>query len=227
MLQGIGFHPQNLLREVKNTALAGKWDHDIESCHYTLTHQIANKQGYKAGAIEEYIKNKDQIHQHFVNSYGISKDDTKKCLLSLIYGAPLTAYTGATIYRVLEKKSEVFKNDEMVRSVKKDLVKCKTLIIKDGIKSRGKMKNAIGKCISISKKSQKSLAAHILQGYEALALHTAIEQLDGNILLLCHDGFVTESNIGTLGISQSFYERTGLEISFKSEQLRSIVNNQA
>jgi len=217
-LLGLGFHLQNLIREVKNTALNGNWDHDIISCHFKLIYEIAKKHGYVAGAIKEYINNKSEFHQHLLDSYGIEKEDSKICMLSLIYGAPLTTFEEASIYKVLENKGDNFIHNELVISIKRDIAKSTKLLIDDGKISNGKIQNAVGKWMSI-KKQNKSIASHILQGYEVLALHTAIEQLKGNILLLCHDGFVTKSNIDTTGVVELFYEKTGLEIEFKSESL--------
>jgi hypothetical protein len=231
-LYGVGFNLQNLVREVKAAALLGSWDHDIKSCHFTLIHQIAKKHGYHAKAIKEYIENKDEFHQRLFDQYGIEKDDAKTCMLSLIYGAPLTVYQQASIYRVLEDKAEVFAKDEAIQNIKNDLRKCMPLIIQDGHLSCGKLRNAMGKHLSMwetvskgkrkgtrKKTSKNRLASHILQGYEALALHTAIEQLDGRIQLLCHDGFVTDTAIDTASMEAAMFEKTGLEIKLKSKIL--------
>ena len=219
-LLGLGNHLQGTIREVRRSALGGQWDHDINSCHFQLTHGLAQRYGYEAGAVREYTLNKRDILGRIAREANVERWECKKLLLALIYGATLSPYWGSTITEVLGDRADDFRNHPLVAALAKDVNAASKLILARTNFEGNKFRNAIGKPVNVNGKDKKQLLANILQGYESLALHIAIRQLDGNITLLCHDGFVTQERIDTYPIVAEFERISGgLEIGYKSEQL--------
>ena len=78
---------QNLPTELRAAALCGMFDFDIETCHFTIFRQLAERLGVAVPAIVRYIENKKATRQGLVDRIGITPEQVKMALNAIIYGA--------------------------------------------------------------------------------------------------------------------------------------------
>lgn len=91
-LYGLGVSLQNSPRILRKTALNGLIDYDINNCHFSLIQQMAQQNGVRCVHIGDYLKRKNQIRDEISHEIGINIEDSKKCLIALIYGAKTTTW---------------------------------------------------------------------------------------------------------------------------------------
>ena len=81
---------QNAPAVIRQAALSGRWDYDVENCHFAIAAQMAKKAGCQCVAIEHYMANKKAVRKEIADTIGISIGQTKTCLLAVMYGARTT-----------------------------------------------------------------------------------------------------------------------------------------
>jgi len=220
-LAGQDFHLQRVRREIREGLFAGYYDYDIANCHYTILHQLGTRYGCPMHSTTCYLDNKTRFRRDLCKEYGLTEDQIKKIMLAMLYGAPLTTSTFGSIGReIIDADARAFVEHYDVVAIHKEIKQAKRVVLNNARKWGGTVVNVLGKRCPITEKDD-TLLAHILQGYEALAIDIAILGLDGDITLLCFDGFITNWQIDTKPFEAAFFERTGLEIVYESTLLGS------
>ncbi len=77
--KGVSF--QSAPRLVREAALSGMFDYDIENCHYAIFHQLAERNDYTAHAVLHYLANKREVRHGIAKRIGITLGQAKHCLV--------------------------------------------------------------------------------------------------------------------------------------------------
>jgi hypothetical protein len=89
-VDGVG-NLQNCYRVLREAAMAGLYDIDIENCHYSILAQMAAAHGYQCTIINDYLDNKGPFRESLAAEFGISEKQAKDALIALIYGATFSS----------------------------------------------------------------------------------------------------------------------------------------
>lgn len=220
-----GIHLQTAPKDIRDLALTGQWDYDIQSCHLALMHEIARTQGTPLESIEYAITDKQKFRNELAERHGMAYVEVKKAIQALSYGAapstsPYCAFRAELFphwsdEQVADVLPGFFADDE-IQALVRDIKVAHHIIMTTRQVSRKRTRNVLGK---FAYGKRQTLVSHILTGYEALALDIAIEHTDGHLSLLMHDGFVSPVRIDPTPIVQRFKQATGLRIKYEENQL--------
>ena len=222
---------QNAPKEIRKAALVGLWDYDVENCHFAIMAQMAKRAGEHCDAIENYMAHKKPIRAEIAKAVGISIDDTKTCLLALMYGARTTAWDENAIPETIgvEAARRLYALP-LFANISDDVKRAGKAILKQHEPNRqGGLVNAFGKSIDTkSREKQKDKPAkkaptasqklaHLVQGVEALALWTCIERHPGEIVLVQHDGFTAIKQLDKTELERAITAATGYVLKLEEE----------
>lgn len=207
---------QNTHSLIRKAALHGFYDYDIENCHYSILEQMASPY-FKCKAIRHYLNRKTGIRQGLMTRLKITKNQAKKCLIALVYGArfslredddeqPLDAI--AKTLGSIEKADALF-NSRLFKALRDDISASRRVIIANcEVSRKGQIHNALGLPMPANAAPEKMLA-HLLQGVEAMALDAMHSLYPDKIVLLQHDGFTSTSELDTGRMVAAIKEKTG------------------
>lgn len=216
-LYGDGVHLQNTSKRVRNAALSGLYDYDIENCHFSLLDQMASNAGYECTSIKYYLKHKQQVREKIATDVGISIDEAKTCLLMMLYGSEnLKWIHGAIPKEIGKEKASQLDRHSVFNGLKNDVMQARIAITSSARKHRGHYINAMGKGIPTTYKQSKVLA-HLLQGMESKILNIVGEMYSDHIVLLQHDGWVTKSPIDRKMTENRIFEETGIKVTLSED----------
>ena len=222
---------QRCVGEVRRLALQGCYDVDIENCHWSLLSQMAIRIGIDTPTISYYLNNKKMVRSDIARFAGITTDDAKFVLISLIYGAVLRCRGSRESFddkkNAIEAKLgrdvvETLAGHPVLQGLVEDLRKSSRGVVEyyrnQTRKKGGVVVNDAGREIdgSISK---RKILSHILQGAESEAMRVMIEELMGNIVLLQHDGVTVKVKPDLGGLERKIHDRTGFSLSLEAELL--------
>jgi hypothetical protein len=214
-LFALGTSLQGAPRDVRNAALCGMYDYDIENCHFAIFAELAARNGFPCPTISHYLKHKAATREGIARRVGIPIEKAKTCLIMLMYGAPLNPYKDCAIPKKIEpyRARMLFKDTEFV-AIANELADGRSLILSKWPNADGFIENDFGRRLSLRATPEAQLA-HILQGIEAKALRACMRAYEGNLILPVHDGFVTREELDPRHIERTILEATGyrLEVS--------------
>jgi hypothetical protein len=216
-LFGTGVSLQNVPREVRNAALHGLWDYDVENCHFAIFEQMAAACGRQTPAIANYLANKEATRSGIAQRVGITYEDVKECLLATVYGAPQSEWKDASIPKVVgEEKAWRLYRDKGFAALARDITEGRRAIL---AAHRGKrLANALGLSINAAA-SPKQRLAHLLQGVEAQALRAVQAVYPKEIVLLIHDGFVSTVQLDTARLEAVIRAETGYDLRLSEKHI--------
>jgi hypothetical protein len=216
-LYGTGVSLQNVPREVRNAALDGLWDYDIENCHYAIFQQMAARCGCGTPAIANYLANKEDVRRGIAERVGITRDEAKDSLLALMYGAPLSLWADASIPKNLgEENARRLYGDPDFAALAEDIMKGRRAILADFEGKR--LTNAVGLSIDASAKPRVRLA-HLLQGVEVQALRAVQALHPEEIVLLMHDGFVSKVRLDVQRLGEVIRHATAYDLRLSEKRI--------
>jgi hypothetical protein len=214
---------QNMPKQLRPIFFQDCYDYDIESCHYSIFAQLAVGCGVETPTIDNLLANKVAFRESIARDANITLPMAKRCLISLIYGAPLnpSEYTsfGATLG--ITNATNFCKSPKVI-ALHKELSTGRKRIINKYIrqsKKKGWINNDVGRARVTAKSSQTTLMAHILQGVEAQILSCIGSHWGNQLLLLMHDGFVTRDQLDTELIRSTVLAETGWDVHFSEERI--------
>jgi hypothetical protein len=208
-------------RAVRQAALAGLYDIDIENCHYTLLAQMAEQHGHKCAAIQHYLDNKKQVRRALVAEFGITEDQAKQALIALIFGARFSVEEKHALPKLLKSPDlarRLYEHPQF-RALRDDIAEARRIVLAAQKPSRGVIKNIRGLTISADEDPKRRLA-HLLQGLEAAALEAAFRLYPADIVLLQHDGFSATRPLDTAAIEAAMLEATGYRLKVEQEVIQ-------
>ena len=220
-------------RELRKAALAGLWDYDVENCHFAIIAQMARCIGVQCVAIEHYLGNTKKVRQEIADAVGISYEDTKTSLLSVMYGAKSEAwywYKCAIPAAIGTDAARRLHELPLFANIATDVNVARKAILDHNKPNRqGYLKNKFDKSIRVKPtvrakvkdkgKTPEQCLAHLIQGVEALALEACTELYPHEIILLQHDGFTATKPLDVVALESAIKTATGYTLRLKPEQV--------
>ncbi|MDN3919113.1 hypothetical protein [Roseateles violae] len=211
---------QTMPREVRNTALAGCWDYDIENCHYAIVKQMAAAAGRDCPIIDTYLKRKQAIRALLENATGASTIDVKAGLIALLYGARLTSSKKAALGDLLGREAAaIFIADPFVKALAADIVTARKAILAAQARRRGRFTNAMELEIDPAAADEAQVLCHLLQGVEATALRAVLRKYGDRVVLAMHDGWVSDAELDVDEIERLIKDATGYDLKIEARQI--------
>ena len=228
-----GVNLQNIRSAVKNVALSGDWEYDIENCHFSIIHQMAGQYGLDLPAVGYYLAHKGDVRQQISDEVGISLKQAKKCLISLIYGSTdshrdphLQEKKGLKADAIpgeigLDAALRLYKHPLWV-GLRGDVGRGRLKIIKKWPKrSRQSLINDMGKGMKAEArdKNKAELLAHLVQGVEAKMLEVVRLLYPNTLSLMQHDGFTSRRRLDIGRIEEAITEETGYVVQMEETRV--------
>jgi hypothetical protein len=207
---------QNAYRPVRQAALHGLYDYDIENCHYSILDQMAMKHGYECKAVKHYLANRTLVRRTLSEEFGIKPKQVKQALLALIYGATFSERPRDALPKILGSvpMAKDFYEHPLFKALGTDIKAARSAILKgQKIYRGGVIQNLRGLSMRIKGHAERQLIAHLLQGVESMALEAAHELYSDQIVLLQHDGFTaTSARLDIKAIEAAIEAATGYRL---------------
>jgi hypothetical protein len=108
---------QTAPRLIKQSALHGLWEYDIENCHYAIFEQMAQRAGYETQNIKRYLAAKLSTRMGIASRVGITFEQAKVCLLAIMYGARANAFHENAIAEAIgqtKRRSALWRRSRMM-----------------------------------------------------------------------------------------------------------------
>jgi len=205
---------QNTYRLVRQAALHGFYDYDIENCHYSILDQMAQEHGYVCNAVRHYLINKKKVRESLAAEFGLTVDQVKTALIALVYGARFSMRSKDALPKILggkEMAQRVYEHP-VFRALRDDVAAARSAILSGQKVFRGKIENCRGMTISTTKADTRQQLAHLLQGVESVALEAAHSLYPEQIVLLQHDGFTSTTRLDSKAIKEAMFKATGYRL---------------
>lgn len=213
---------QNCYRVLREVAMAGLYDIDIENCHYSILAQMAAAQGYQCTEINHYLANKKKVRESMAAEFGISVQQAKDALIALIYGAKFSGRANdalPVIFNSTRLADKVYKHPEFL-ALRNDIAGARAAVLKAQEVSRRTIKNCRGLTIRLDDTNERQQLAHLLQGVEVTALEAAYRLYPKEIVLLQHDGFTSTTPLDTKRIEAVMLEATGYRLEVEQKVIQ-------
>lgn len=217
-----GSNLQNCYLVLREVAMAGMYDIDIENCHYSILAQMAASHGYKCTEIQLYLDNKKHLRESFAAEFGISVQQVKDALIALIYGARLSVRANDALPKIFNNLvlvSKIYMNTKFV-ALRNDIDGARKVVLKSQKVSRRTIKNARGLIIRMDESNERQQLAHLLQGVEVSALEAAYRLYPTEIVLLQHDGFAATQPLETKRIESAILDATGYQLKVEQKVIQ-------
>lgn len=202
---------QNAPALIRKSALSGRWDYDVENCHFAIAAQMARQAGFPCVAIENYMAHKKDVRAEIAKTIGISTTQTKTCLLAVMYGARTTTWHENAIPQAIGTDAARRLADfPLFANIATDVKLARAAILKMRKPNRqGGLANDFGKSIKADEHSPEQRLAHLIQGVEAKTLRACIELHPGEIVLVQHDGFTATKRLDLAALELAIQTATG------------------
>jgi hypothetical protein len=219
-LFAIGVNLQNAPRLIKKAALHGRWEYDLENCHFEIVRQIAARYRQHLPTIAHYCNHKAAVRSGLASRVGISISDVKACLLAIMYGAPATPWWEASIpQQITSGKARVLYRDPLFDGLLRDLKCGRKTILAKWPRSRGARINDAGCSAQVSSDYKRDFS-HLTQGAEVAMLRAVLEHHREDLVLLQHDGFVSRRRLDVGALERVIAADTGYEMKMEEKQIQ-------
>ena len=207
-----GYH-----KSVRYAALGGYYEYDIEAAHQNILIQLLDKQGNsfpELDVLREYVSNKQSVRVRLSEELDTSVAVVKEIINALTYGAKLSRSPKQSLYDSCEGDKELL-NGVVENKWLKDFREVFKLAYKYLVPIKDNIVNVLGIPYTKEDRGDSSELAHILQGYERLALDAIIKHSNrDDIALLVHDCVVFYYKQSTDKLSEIVHSETGLCLEF-------------
>ncbi len=204
---------------IKQMALHGLWEYDIENCHYSIFDQMAQRAGFDAKNIKHYLANKKETRQGIADRMEISVTQAKVCLLAIMYGARASEWHESAIPEAIGKEAAIrLYKDAAFIGILNNIKEGRQVILMAQPVSRGKIKNMVGKFIGAKESAPKCLA-HLIQGVEAAILKEIMLICASDMVLLQHDGFASKRRLDVRHLERAILESTTYYMELEEAQI--------
>ena len=210
---GVG-NLQNCYRVLREAAMAGLYDIDIENCHYSILAQMAASSGYQCTAIQYYLDNKGPVRDGLATAFHISNQQAKDALISLIYGAKFSVRAKDALPKIFNSTklaTRIYEHPKFL-ALRNDITGARQAVLENHPKTNGTIKNRAGLVMRLEGSTDRQQLAHLLQGVEVVALEAAYRLYPKEIVLLQHDGFAATCPLDKGRIEQAMRDATGYRL---------------
>jgi len=220
--EGVG-NLQNCYRVLREAAMAGLYDIDIENCHYAILAQMAGQHGYQCTEVLAYLSNKKQLRESLAAEFGISVRQAKDALIALIYGAKFSGRAKDALPKIFNGNTaladRIYLHQKFL-ALRDDIAGARAVVLKAQEVSRRTIKNCRGLVMRLDGTNERQQLAHLLQGAEVMALEAAYRLYPNEIVLLQHDGFATTRPLDTKRIEAAILEATGYRLEVEQKVIQ-------
>jgi hypothetical protein len=219
--EGVG-NLQNCYRVLREAAMAGLYDIDIENCHYSILAQMAAAHGHQCPVINGYLSNKRSFRESLAAEFGISVRQAKDALIALIYGAKFSLRAKdalPVIFNSTELAQRIYLHPKFL-ALRDDIAEARAVVLKAQEVSRRTIKNCRGLSMRLDDSNERQQLAHLLQGVEATALEAAYRLYPKEIVLLQHDGFTATRPLDTKRIEAAMLDATGYRLTVEQKVIQ-------
>ena len=209
-----GSNLQVCYRVLREAAMAGLYDIDIENCHYSILAQMAASSGYQCTAIQHYLNNKEPVRDGLATEFGISNQQAKDALIALIYGAKFSVRAKDALPKIFNSTklaTRIYEHPTFL-ALRNDITGARKAVLENHPETNGTIKNKAGLVMRLDGSNDRQQLAHLLQGVEVLALEAGYRLYPKEIVLLQHDGFAATCPLDTKRIEQAMLEATGYRL---------------
>lgn len=213
---------QNCYRVLREAAMSGLYDLDIENCHYSILAQMAEASGYQCVKVLDYLNNKDSVRAGLAQRFNISTKQAKDALIALIYGAKFSSRPEDALPKIFNsaKLAALVYQDETFKALRADIAGARKAVLAAQPVSRRTIKNCRDLTIRLDGSNDRQQLAHLLQGVESAALEAAYRLHPEQIVLLQHDGFTSTESLDTRLIEQAMQDATGYQYKVKETRIQ-------
>ena len=145
-VDGVG-NLQNCYRVLREAAMAGLYDIDIENCHYSILAQMAASHGYQCTEVLAYLANKKQVRESLAAEFGISVRQAKDALIALIYGAKFSVRATDALPKIFNGNialaDRIYLHPKFL-ALRDDIAGARAVVLKAQEDSRRTIKNCRG-----------------------------------------------------------------------------------
>jgi len=209
---------QNAPSGVRNCALAGFYDYDIVNAYPTIYGHVAERLNIITPHLNAYLKDKHELLNELADWMKCTPGQVKAAILALQHFAGVKGIIEATGKRsepFTEAQAKRFLKHPKVKQLKDEFRKVGNAWIAEAKAKPGhRVVNEFGKGIERKAPPQK-LISHLLQGVEAVIMEVCREYYASEIVLLMHDGFVSQSQINERWLEGKIRLATGYRITLK------------
>jgi hypothetical protein len=219
-LYASGLNLQNCKREIRFAALDGHSDYDLKACHFAILAQLAARYGHTSGRISDYVEHRREIRSQIARNTHLTVQEVKQALAAAAYGATLSKRPQDAIPSALglDRALRLY-DDPIFRELVFDLRAAAKVVVQSHPRKQGRLVNAAGRLIDVGEATSQ-LAAHLLQGVEAVALESAVRNCAAHVLLLQHDGFTADRRLDVERLNRAVFDATGLVLEFEEDQIK-------
>ena len=219
---GVG-NLQNCYRVLREAAMTGLYDIDIENCHYSILAQMAASSGYQCTEVLHYLGNKKAVRESLATEFSISTRQAKDALIALIYGAKFSVRAKDALPKIFNstKLAALIYKHPRFEALQQDITGARQAVLETHPVTNRTIKNKAGLVMRLDGSNDRQQLAHLLQGVEVVALEAAYRLYPKEIVLLQHDGFAATCQLDTKRIEAAILEATGyrLEVEQKAIQV--------
>ena len=218
---GVG-NLQNCYRVLREAAMAGLYDIDIENCHYSILAQMAGALKYQCTAIQDYLDNKKPIREALAAEFGLSIQQVKDALIALIYGAKFSDRASDALPKIFKSKAlaaKVYQHPKFL-ALRDDIAGARAVVLKAQKVTLRTIKNCRDLTMRLDGSNERQQLAHLLQGVEVTALEAAYRLYPKEIVLLQHDGFAATCQLDTKRIEAAMLEATGYTLKVEQKVIQ-------
>jgi hypothetical protein len=210
--------------------MAGCWDYDISTCHWTILAQLAKRYKIPCPLVDAYVADKTALRQRVSTGARITPDEAKKSLTALLFGAKVQT-TEKSMWvapqahvRALGIKAALrLARQQDFLDMAAEVKRVGQEILATYPRSKGRLINAMGVLYepppTPKRPSSSKQLAHLLQGAEAAALRAVVRRYGRGILLCMHDGWVARERLDVAEVCDLIRQETGFQLEVEEDQL--------
>ena len=238
---------QTMKKEIRNLVLGGVgyWDYDVKNCHYTIMLELGKYYGLGSfNSFESYIQNKNKIRNALSKELNVDVSVVKECIIAILYGCKKSVGDKNKLTQLLgiQGHTKLLQND-WIKELFADRERITEGIIQKTLQEPKKHKwlrlcgikkkyfeNIRNKRLNYldengKKQTNRIILAHILQGIESKILDICMGVELGRVVVLIHDGFITNGKIDELRYSKAVEDTLGISIEFDKKSLDCVLSN--
>lgn len=216
-----GINLQNAPKIIRKAAHSGFYDYDIHNCHFEILAQLGSFIGLQLSETNEYLNSKNKIREQISSETNSRPKYIKKAILSLLYGAHLSAgYKNSLTLLLGIESAQKFIKHPKITALTSEINHARKQIVLNASKNRqGGLKNILEKTFLEKNADTSKKFAHLLQGIEAAALRACLKRSPSAILLQ-HDGFSSITKLDPKQLEQSIYDETKLTLHLEESKIQ-------
>lgn len=193
-------------------------DIDIVNCHPVILAQICKKNNIECEKLDYYINNRENVLNDFMKATGLTRDDGKAFVISLMYGG--TVYSFCKKNEIKTKMPYFFKQFEKEREHICDMIVSSNPTLVNDLRKLDKQGYNFDGCVTsyYLQEHERRILEHV---YTFFVNNNVIQKND---CVLCYDGIMVNKNRFNDGMLEELrdyvFEKTGFNLDFAIKEMK-------